>query len=243
MKLTYYLLIILSGIRSIGFAQNPDFLYQSENVKIEKLTENTYRHISYLETDYGKVGCNGMIVVSDGEALVFDTPTNDRDSKELIKWIENTLNVQVKGVIVTHFHDDCLGGLKGFHDKLIPSYSSFKTIDLAKSDSVTIPQNGFEKHLEIKVGSHWVTNEYFGEGHTIDNIVSYFPKDKVMFGGCLIKSLGAGKGYLGDANTAEWSNTVRAIKKKYGDIKVVIPGHGNPGDIELLDYTIEMFKL
>lgn len=29
-----------------------------------------------------------------------------------------------------------------------------------------------------------------------------------MFGGCLIKELDAGKGYLGDANVADWSSTV-----------------------------------
>jgi metallo-beta-lactamase class B len=85
-------------------------------------------------------------------------------------------------------------------------------------------------------------NEYFGEGHTKDNIVSYFPSEKVLFGGCLIKEVNASKGYLGDANISEWSGTVQSVKRKYGNAKIVLPGHGKPGGMELLDYTIELFK-
>jgi metallo-beta-lactamase class B len=184
-----------------------------------------------------------MIVIDESEALIFDTPTNDSDSKELIDWIEENLKCKVIGVVVTHFHNDCLGGLNEFHERQIPSYASFKTIELAKQDSVQIPQNGFINYLEIGVGDKKVINKFFGEGHTIDNIVSYFPEENVLFGGCLIKALGASKGYLGDANVNEWSNTVQAVKSKYGKVKVIIPGHGIPGNSDLLDYTIELFKI
>jgi metallo-beta-lactamase class B len=63
-----------------------------------------------------------------------------------------------------------------------------------------------------------------------------------MFGGCLIKELGAGKGYLGDANVVAWSSTVEKVKKAYPNVKVVVPGHGAYGNIKLLDYTINLFK-
>ncbi|MEZ4957420.1 MAG: hypothetical protein R2825_27935 [Saprospiraceae bacterium] len=98
------------------------------------------------------------------------------------------------GVVVTHFHDDCLGGLNEFHNKQIPSYTSFKTIELAKLEDNPEPLNGFDDYLELKVGNKKVINQFLGEGHTKDNIVSYFPAEKVLFGGCLIKTLGASKG-------------------------------------------------
>ena len=64
----------------------------------------------------------------------------------------------------------------------------------------------------------------------------------MLFGGCLIKELEAGKGYLGDANVAAWSGTVEAVKQAYPDVRVVVPGHGEPGDGKLLNYTIGLFK-
>ncbi len=239
----YIMVILFFGFQSCK-AQNNNLLYESSNLKVEKLTTNTFRHISYLSTeDFGKVSCNGMIVIADSEALIFDTPTNDNDSNELIDYIENTLNCKVIGVVVTHFHNDCLGGLNEFHNRQIPSYASSKTIALAKLDSVHTPQIGFENYLEIKVGDKKVVNEFFGEGHTSDNIVSYFPDEKVLFGGCLIKALGASKGYLGDANINEWSNTVQAVKTKFEKANVIIPGHGKPGNSDLLDYTIKLFDI
>jgi len=63
-----------------------------------------------------------------------------------------------------------------------------------------------------------------------------------MFGGCLIKELNATKGYLGDANTKDWSSTVLKVKSAYPNVKIIVPGHGNYGDQKLLDYTIQLFK-
>jgi metallo-beta-lactamase class B len=235
--------ILLSGLLSCKTLNNTS-IYASENLKVEKLTENTFRHISYLTTeDFGKVSCNGMIVMDGNEALIVDTPANDHDAKELIDWIESTLKCKVIGIVVTHFHADCLGGLNEFHARHIPSYASLKTIELSKSDSTRTPQTGFEKDLELKVGDKIVINAFLGEGHTRDNIVSYVPSEKVLFGGCLIKALGANKGYLEDANIHEWSNTVKAVKARYKDAKVIIPGHGKPGNAGLLDYTIDLFKM
>lgn len=84
--------------------------------------------------------------------------------------------------------------------------------------------------------------KFFGEGHTSDDIVGYIPSEKALFGGCLIKSLKAGKGNLEDANINEWSTTVEMIKKEIPELAIVIPGHGKYGNEKLLDYTIELFR-
>ena len=63
-----------------------------------------------------------------------------------------------------------------------------------------------------------------------------------MFGGCLIKEVGVGKGNLEEANAEKWSETVTEVKKKYPNAKKIIPGHGKIGGIELLDYTIKLFE-
>jgi len=92
------------------------------------------------------------------------------------------------------------------------------------------------------VGNKKVYAKFFGEGHTADNIIGYYPNDEILFGGCLIKQLGAKKGNLADANTSKWSKTVQKVKIKYPQIKTVIPGHGEPGGIDLFDYTIRLFE-
>lgn len=218
--------------------------FESENLKIKRVSENSFVHVSYLETEkFGKVACNGLIVSDNGEAIVIDAPVNNKDSEELISWIENDLKSKVVGIVATHFHEDCLGGLDEFHKRNIPSFANEKTIVLASREGVSVPQNGIKDSNRLSFGKETLISEFIGEGHTGDNIISYFPKDKVLFGGCLIKEIGASKGYLVDANVDEWSNSIRKIKTKYNDVEVVVPGHGKHGGVELLNYTEKLFKI
>lgn len=226
----------------IGCASNNRLYsnYESKSLKIEQINEHVFRHISYLDTEnYGRVPCNGMVYINGNEAIIFDAPTNNKASSELIRWIGKK---EIKAVVVTHFHIDCLGGLQEFHSNGIPSFATNKTIELAKEDNQPLPQNGFDDTMEFDIGSEVVCAKFFGQGHTKDNIVGYVPKEKTLFGGCLIKSLNASKGNLADANTEDWSATVEKIKNEFPELENVIPGHGQSGGAELLDYTIDLFK-
>lgn len=227
-----------------GIAQKlPVEVYHSADLVVVQIAPNTFVHTSYLQTnDFGKVACNGMIARDANEALVFDTPTNDKSAEELINFIEKKLNCKIKAVVPTHFHDDCLGGLAAFHAHKIPSFGYSKTIDLAKANKTAYPQNGFTETIKWNVGAKFATATFLGEGHTKDNVVGYFPSDNVLFGGCLIKEMQATKGFLGDANVKDWSATVRKVKQAFPSVKLVIPGHGQIGGQELLDYTINLFK-
>jgi metallo-beta-lactamase class B len=221
----------------------PKVIFESSELVITQITPNGFQHTSYLQTnDFGNVPCNGLIVRNNKEVIVFDSPTNDSASIALIDFIRSSLNCEVKAIIPTHFHNDCLGGLKAFHKNNIPSYAYFKTIEFAKENQYEVPKNAFLDTLRLSIGESFVTSSFFGEGHTRDNVVGYFPDENLLFGGCLIKELNATKGYLGDANLNEWSSTVQKIRHRYPNLKTVVPGHGNIGSLNLLDYTFALFK-
>ncbi|RYY64030.1 MAG: subclass B1 metallo-beta-lactamase, partial [Chitinophagaceae bacterium] len=205
---------------------------------------HSYQHISYLQTEsFGKVDCNGMVATHKKEAIVFDTPANEEASKELIQYFKSQ-QFHIKAIVATHFHSDCVAGLAAFHTQGIASYASYKTIAALKKEKPDFPapQIGFDSSLRLKLGNKKVMVAYYGEGHTKDNVIGYFPADRIMFGGCLIKEIDASKGFLGDANTADWSQTVRILKAAYPNAKIIIPGHGEPGGLALLDYTIQLFE-
>ncbi|HLO79537.1 MAG TPA: subclass B1 metallo-beta-lactamase, partial [Chitinophagaceae bacterium] len=213
---------------------SPRQVYKSNDLIITQIDENSFEHTSFLQTnDFGNVPCNGLIVRNKKEVIVFDTPTKDKSSEELIKWIKETLHCKINAIIPTHFHDDCLGGLLAFDQHGIPSYANFKTIELAKANNLVVPKNSFRDSLILKVGDENIIAKFFGEGHTKDNVVGYFPGDNILFGGCLIKEINAGKGFLGDANLTDWSGTVEKIKQAYPNLKTVVPGHGEYGNQKL----------
>ena len=219
-----------------------DGFSQESVINITQISPKIYVHESFLQTqDWGKVSCNGLIFINKNKAIVFDTPANEEATKVLINTIQDSLKAEIIGVVVNHFHADCLAGLKVFHQLNIPSYANNKTIALAKTHQYEIPQHGFEKKLILNVEGDVVENHYFGGAHTIDNIISYIPAEKVLFGGCMVKALGATKGNLADADTKQWSKTISKVKRLRPAI--VIPGHGNWGGSELLDYTEKLFRV
>ncbi len=178
-----------------------DTIYKSNNLMIVRLSDHTYQHISYLNTnDFGRVGCNGMVVINEKQSIVFDTPTDDESSEELINYVTNNLKSKILAIIPTHFHNDCVGGIAAFDKHKIQAYTSDLTIQLLKKENNKYADGmkGFDDSLTLPLGDKKVIVKYLGEGHTRDNIVGYFPSENVLFGGCLIKEEGAGKGYLGD---------------------------------------------
>ena len=225
-------------------AKADNVVYETETLIIKKLSDQVYQHISFLNTEsFGRVECNGMVVTHGNEVLVFDTPTDDNGSAELIDFFTKKY-LKVTGVVATHFHADCVGGLNEFHSLGIPSYANNLTIQLIneKAEGVA-PQHGFDNELELRVGKRKVIASFVGKGHTMDNVVAYFPDEETLFGGCLLKEVGANKGFLGDADTLAWSPTMVNLKAKYPHLKIVIPGHGKTGGAELLDYTEKLFSL
>lgn len=250
MRYLYMLLMILlllgadySAMAQVKSEFESREVYRTENLILTQISTGTFIHTSFLQTnDFGKVPCNGLVVTDGKEALVFDTPTDVAASEELIQWITKNQKLEIKGIVPTHFHNDCLGGLQAFEELEIPSYATFKTIELAKANNYVVPKNGFADSLVLKVGDRTVLVKHYGEGHTKDNVVAYFPSERVLFGGCLIKEVDATRGYLGDANLDTWSGTVEAVKKGFPETKIVVPGHGKHGGVELLDYTIKLFQ-
>ena len=238
-----FAIFVMIAIQSCTTKKEKSIVYKTDTLVIEQITPTVFKHKTYLQTqDFGNVGCNGMIYITNNEALVFDTPTNDEVSKELIDWITTKKKANVSGVVVNHFHKDCLGGLNAFHQHNIPSYANNLTIKLAKEQNYVLPENGFDDKLTLTLGSHKVSTHFLGEGHTKDNTVSYVEDENVLYGGCMLKSLKASKGNLEDANVSAWSTTVANVKTTFPNIKTVIPGHGKVGDASLLDYTIQLFK-
>lgn len=212
-------------------------------LEIEQLSPNTWVHRSFLDTkSYGPVPSNGMIYIHKGSAIIFDTPANLSATEALIEWLEKEKKVQIEAVVVGHFHEDCLVGLPLFHQKDIPSYGQAQTPALASGINFTPPKVLVEKEEVLDIGGQQVHLYYAGPGHAVDNMVGYIPAEKALFGGCLVKALGAGRGNLADADIKKWSDTVKKVWDHFPEVKYVVPGHGSSGDTALLDFTIDMFK-
>jgi metallo-beta-lactamase class B len=216
----------------------------AEDLQVRRLTDSVWLHTSWVELeDYGRVPGNGLIVMGRGEAALLDTPWTDEQVRILFAWAERDLGLKITTVVPTHSHADCMGGLAAAHETGAKSVALERTRIIAEQQGLPVPKVGFKGETMLEIGGRKIWVCYLGPGHTIDNVVVWIPNEKVLFGGCLVKSAQSrGMGYLGEANLAEWPNTIRALESKYPEAKIIVPGHGQPGGGELLQHTIDLIN-
>lgn len=215
-----------------------------DDIEITRIAENTYIHTTYsVLPEYGKVPANGLVYIQDRKAYIINTPWTDNQADVLVRWIEDNMAVTVKGIIVTHWHNDCMGGLKRMHALGIRSYSLEKTREIARNKGLPVPDIGFADSLTLPLSDRSIVCWYAGSGHTIDNIVVWLPEEKVLFAGCLVKSLESKTlGNLADADMEAWPSTLQHLLGKFTNCHIVVPGHGAYGGVELIHHTIQLLE-
>jgi metallo-beta-lactamase class B len=216
----------------------------SEDIELIKLSEKSYVHVSVSEIEgFGKVSSNGLILVANGEAFLFDTPVTNSQTETLVKWIADSLKSTISTFVPNHWHEDCLGGLGYLHSKGVQSYANQMTIDLARENGKPVPQNGFTDSLLLSLHGEDVYCYYFGGGHSADNIVLWLPSEKILFGGCMLKDAHSKSlGNVSDAKLEEWPETIRKVIAKFPDVATVIHGHGLIGNKEILVHTLGLLS-
>lgn len=232
MRLIFILFIFISSTTSADDNNLP--------LKIIQLTDNVYQHISYKKVEpWGMVAASGLIVVEGSNAHLIDTPWTKKATEQLIEWVASK-DLVLKSSIVTHFHKDASGGISHLNQAQVNTYATpltNKLLDMKNREKSNheITSNTYE------VISNTIEAFYPGPGHTQDNIVVWLPKEKMLFGGCMVKSINSKTlGNTADASVKDWPTSIRKIINKYPDIKIVVPGHGKVGDISLLKHTAQL---
>jgi metallo-beta-lactamase class B len=216
----------------------------SEGLEVRQIAPHAYLHVSASEIPpFGLVFSNGLLYVVDGEALLFDTPTSDSATAELVRWVTGTLHARIVGFVPNHWHNDCMGGLAYLHRSGIPSSANELTRRIASSRGLPVPLQGFTDSLALRCGNETVSCQYFGAGHTPDNIVVWLPREKILFAGCMAKEIAARSlGNTADADLAAWPGTLRRVLAAFPGARIVVPGHGRPGGIDVLQHTLELLS-
>ncbi|WP_010663173.1 subclass B1 metallo-beta-lactamase [Marinilabilia salmonicolor] len=242
-KRLFVLLIGLLGLCQIH-AKQPKTIVVNNDIQLFQLADSVYVHVTWHQSDeFGRFPSNGMLVVRNGEALMVDTPMDDGKTEKLTRYLKDSMSVDISKVIVGHFHDDCLGGLGYLHNLGIESLANFMTIEKCKELNLPVPSTPFSDSLTIDFNGEPIICRYFGAGHSFDNITVWLPEKRILFGGCLVKSMGSrGLGNLADAVVEEWDKTVGKVLAAYPEAEIVIPGHGSWGNKELLTHTIKLAK-
>lgn len=229
---TYFTLIILLIFYGQLFSQGVKI---SDNLTLYKLSDNCYIHTQKNN--------NGIVFINANKAIIVSTPDSDIETQNLINWVRNEKKVKIVAYVIDRWHPDAMQGLDIVNENGIKTYANKRTKRIAKTKGLPLPKVSFNNKKSIKVANEKIICHYLGEAHTEDGIVVWIPSEKILFGGNEIRNYRGWVGNIGDANLEKWSETATKIKEHYGAAKIVVPGHGKYGGSELIDYTINLYKI
>ena len=212
-------------------------------LKISHLTGDFYIYTTYNTYEGSQIPANGMYLLTNNGVLLFDTPWDTTQFQPLLDSIKLRHNKNVTMCIATHWHSDRTEGLEYYKNKGIRTYTTSLTDELSKKNNKKRAEYLIEKDTIFNVGQYTFETYYPGQGHTADNIVIWFDKEKILYGGCLIKGADAENlGYLGDANVTEYFSTLKKVQQKCPNPKFIIISHSEWDNINSLKHSIKLAK-
>jgi metallo-beta-lactamase class B len=210
-------------------------------LKISHLTGDFYIYTTYSTYKGQPVPANGMYVVTNDGAVMFDTPWDTTQFQPLLDSIKLKHKKNVVMCFATHWHDDKTAGLEYYRQQGIKTYTTVLTDEFSKKNNMKRAEFLMTKDTVFIVGQYSFETYYPGHGHTADNIVIWFNKEKILFGGCLIKGADDKTlGYLGDANVMEYATTLKRVQEKCRKPKFIIVAHSDWKNLNSLQHSIEM---
>lgn len=211
------------------------------SLKISYLRDDFYVFTTYNYYKGNRIGANGMYLLTNSGAVIFDSPWDTTQFQPLLDSIRIRHNKNVVLCIATHFHEDRTGGLEYYKRQGIKTYTTRKTDELSKKRGMKRAEFLIDKDTVFTLGEYSFQTFYPGQGHAPDNIVIWFEKEKTLYGGCLVKSVEDNNlGNLSDASVKDYAKTIKNVQEKCKKPKYVITGHNDWTNTESLSHTLRM---
>lgn len=212
-------------------------------LEIRQLTGNFYIYTTYNYYEGNRIPANGMYLLTSQGALLFDSPWDTTQFQPLLDSILARHGQKVVWCLATHFHDDRSGGLTFYGQQGIATYTTRKTDELSQQRSKNRARFIIPEDTVFTIGEYSFRVFCPGPGHTPDNIVAWFEKERILYGGCLIKSVeDATLGYLGDADEQRYAATLQNVKRSCRRPAYIIPGHSDWTSRRSLKHSLKMAK-
>lgn len=226
-------------ISNMVFAQR-----EMRALNITRLHGDFYIYTTYNYYQGGRISANGMYLITDSGAIIFDSPWDTTQFQPLLDSIRVKHNKKAIMCIATHFHEDRTGGLEYYRAKGIRTYTTRRTDQLSAARGMKRAEHLLDQDTVFVVGDYTFQTFFPGHGHAPDNIVIWFEKQKILYGSCLVKSVeDKTLGNLGDADVREYPNTLKKVKRKFKKPRYIITGHNGWRDTGSLEHTLKMAML
>ena len=205
----------------------PEMEQIAPGVYVKQMAPDVWVDTFIGEADGAPYPANGLLLVSGDSSVLVDPGWKPEQTKALLAFAKERLGRPVKKAVITHWHEDRAAGIAVLRAEKIETIALDLTAEALAKKSRPVPEHLLTQAQLPYSDAMGFEIFYPGPGHTADNIVVYLPKQKILDGGCFLKSANVtGLGNIEDADVKMWPKSLQKMAARYPEAKVVIPGHG-----------------
>ncbi len=233
---------ILVFVLLLIFTSSLTYSNEKPQVELKRINDSIWVHISYFNYNGYSIPSNGIVAVTDAGLILIDTPWTNVQTQELTNLIRQKFGKDIVLAIITHAHQDRIGGIDTLLQNNIETISTTLTAEYASKAGYQKPQGKITNEIQpFTIGEMKLEVFYPGPAHTKDNIVVYFPDFKVLFGGCIVKAENSDNlGNISEGDPVSYPVVMKKLLDRYVEAEVVVPGHGIWGGAGLLEHTLKL---
>jgi cyclase len=226
--------------------------------EFRKLADDVYVYVGKLNDS------NAMAIVTTEGVVLVDTGNNTTDTRELLAHVRSVTNVPVRYVVITQNHNDHSGGAALFsppavtivHDRVAKQWATLRPHQITawrrrfpertsalESINPAATVKSFSDKLTLRLGGKEIQLLYVDDAYNPGDIAVWLPKERILHA-----SMAGYKDRHPDIRPDYSHGTTAGLLKQlkvYISLRpdVVVPAHGPPGRVWLLETMIEYLLL
>ena len=153
---------------------------EEAKLRISLLTGDFYIYTTYNMYEGSRIPANGMYVITSEGVVMFDTPWDTTQFQPLLDSIQVRHNKTVALCFATHWHSDKTAGLEYYRQRGIKTYTTVLTDELSKKNGKKRAEFLMTTDTVLHAGQYSFETYFPGQGHTEDNIIIWFEKEKIL---------------------------------------------------------------
>jgi metallo-beta-lactamase class B len=195
----------------------------------------------YVAEDYFYLKENSVVYVGESSVTVVGATWTPETARLLATEIGKVTPKPITEVIDTNYHPDRAGGnayFKSIGAKIVSTKMTSDLLQARWDETVRSMQKGFPSYpalplvlpdktfagdFELQGGG--LKAIYLGAAHTPDGIFVFFPREKVLYGNCILKEQ---LGNLDSADLTEYPRTLQKLKQLNLGFTTIVAGHWSP---------------
>ena len=199
---------------------------------------------------------NSVVYVGRESVTVIGATWTPETAERLASEIRKITDKPIAEVVNTNYHPDRAGGnayWKRISVRIVSTRMTYERLERDWDSAVDwmrgevpdypalpliLPTQVYPGDFTLQDGK--IRAFYLGPSHTPDGLFVYFPDEKVLYGGCILKEQ---LGNLEFADRAEYPNTLRKLQRLNLGIETIIAGHSSPvHGPDLIDQYLELLR-